>query len=196
MFYWFIWGLARGLFFCRARLIAIGTENIPKKGSLILVSNHISGFDPIAIGLCVMKRRLRYMAKIELFRFFLFGWFLRGIGVFPVKRDEITKEFLKMTLSILRSDQALLIFGEGTRNRSNQLLLPLKLGFAYLSETSPAPIIPVFISGTRRIASCSIRPTVRVQFGEIIPPSPKQSLLKKTESALTQLAELSHEPKL
>lgn len=195
MFYWMIWGLARVLFFFRARLIATGIENIPKKGSLILVANHISGFDPIAIGLCVSKRRLRYMAKIELYRFFLFGWFLRGIGVFPVKRDEITKDFLKLTFSILRSEQALLIFGEGTRNRSNQPLLPLKPGFAYLAENAPAPVIPVFISGSRLITSWKIRPTIRIQFGEIIPPGPRQSLLTKTESSLTQFAGLFHEPK-
>ena len=76
MLYWCAWGLLRALLFLRARLIITGLEALPKKGSLILVSNHISGFDPVLIGLAISKRRIRFMAKSELFRFIPFGWIL------------------------------------------------------------------------------------------------------------------------
>jgi 1-acyl-sn-glycerol-3-phosphate acyltransferase len=188
MFYWFIWGLARFFFFLRARLVVSGQDKVPKTGSVILVANHISGFDPIAVGLSVSKRRLRYMAKAELFHFFLFNWFLRGIGVYPVKREEVSKEFLKKTLSILRTNQALLIFGEGTRNRSSEPLLPLKMGFAYLAEMAPAPVVPVFISGSKSITSKRFRPTVYVQYGDLIPAGPKQTVYHAVETALIPFA--------
>lgn len=188
MFYWFCWGLARFFFFLRATLVVEGGEKVPKTGTCILVSNHISGFDPIAVGLAIPTRRVRYMAKAELFRFAPFGWVLRGIGAYPVRREEISKEFLKQTLSILRTNQALLIFGEGTRNRTTAPLLPLKMGFAYLSEMAPSPVIPVYITGTKSITSKIIRPTVYIRFGDPIPAGPKQTVLHSTESVLTQFA--------
>ncbi|MCE5222887.1 1-acyl-sn-glycerol-3-phosphate acyltransferase [bacterium] len=188
MFYWFIWGLARFFFFLRARLVVTGQDKIPQTGPVILVANHISGFDPIVVGLSVSKRRLRFMAKAELFRFFLFNWFLRRMGAYPVKREEVSKEFLKKILSILRTNQALLIFGEGTRNRSSEPLLPLKMGFAYLAEMAPAAVVPVFISGSKSITSKQFRPTVYVQYGDLIPAGPKQTVYHAVETALLQFA--------
>jgi len=190
MFYWFCWGLVRFFFFLRTNLVVIGGDKVPKTGTCILVSNHISGYDPIAVGLAISKRRVRYMAKAELFRFAPFGWVLRGIGAYPVRREEISKEFLKLTLSILRTNQALLIFGEGTRNKTPSALLPLKMGFAYLSEMAPSPVIPVYITGTKFILSKRIRPTVHVRFGDLLPPGPKQTILHNTERVLTQFASL------
>jgi len=186
MLYWCAWGLLRALLFLRARLIITGLETLPKKGSLILVSNHISGFDPVLIGLAISKRRIRFMAKSELFHFIPFGWILWNLGAYPVNRMEITKSFLKQTLSILRSNQALLIFGEGTRNRTSAPMLPLKIGFAFLSEMAPAPVIPVFITGSKSMASARFRPTIKVRFGNLIPSGLKQTILEQSMNAFSQ----------
>ena len=73
------------------RLEAIGVENVPAEGPVILCSNHISVMDPPTIG-TPLNREIRFMAKQELFEIPLFGRFITKLGAFPVKqgRDQQT----------------------------------------------------------------------------------------------------------
>ena len=70
------------LFPCRT----VGLEDFPEEGAL-LCANHASGWDPILIALNLPKdARLTVMAKDQLFRIPLLGFFLKKLGIFPVKR--------------------------------------------------------------------------------------------------------------
>ena len=62
-----------------------GIENIPQDRPVVLASNHRSYADPVILTM-PMKRPVSYMAKEELFRNKLFGWFIRKLGAFPVTR--------------------------------------------------------------------------------------------------------------
>ena len=63
----------------------IGSDKIPSDGGFILASNHMSFSDPVLLGLCI-KRRLYFMAKIELFKNKFAGALIRALGAFPVER--------------------------------------------------------------------------------------------------------------
>ena len=143
--------------FLRAEVI--GRENIPAKGRVIFASNHRSYADPPLLGFLIF-RSLHYVAKAELFRNPLFGWVLRNVHAFPVRRSGIDREMLRRATAILEAERALLLFPEGTRSMSDELLPP-RPGIGFLADKSGSPVIPTYIHNTWRIlppGSSLIRP--------------------------------------
>ncbi len=128
------------------RLEAIGVENVPAEGPVILCSNHISVMDPPTIG-TPLNREIRFMAKQELFEIPLFGRFITKLGAFPVKRGGISKQSMRTALEILKSGQVLGIFPEGTRKNPGVG----KRGAATFALRSKAVVIPVAIIGNYRL---------------------------------------------
>ena len=63
-----------------------GLDNVPGEGGFILVCNHISARDPIYLAVCCKTRKLRFMAKAELFRFKPLAFIIRKFDGFPVDR--------------------------------------------------------------------------------------------------------------
>ncbi len=125
-----------------------GRENVPARGPFILVSNHISWYDPPAIEFA-LGLPIRYMAKVELFRVPLIGGILYAIGNFPVRRGEADRGALETALRVLAAGQPLGFFPEGTRSRDGGLRRA-KPGVAFLARRSGAPLVPLAIRGTPR----------------------------------------------
>ncbi len=123
-----------------------GLENIPELGRVILISNHISNYDAPFIA-CSINRRFHAMAKVELYKNKVFGRLLYLLGAFPVKRGEGDIGAIKMAMKILKREDALLIFPEGTRGNGKEIL-SFNSGFAVLAEKMNAPVVPVYLSGT------------------------------------------------
>jgi len=131
------------------RAVVIGLENIPREGRVIFASNHRSYADPPLLGFLIF-RPLHSVAKAELFRNPLFGWLLRNVHAFPVHRSGIDREMLRQATAILESERALLLFPEGTRSMSDELLPP-RPGIGFLADKSGAPVIPTYIHNSWRI---------------------------------------------
>jgi glycerol-3-phosphate dehydrogenase (NAD(P)+) len=127
------------------RLRRLGREHIPS-GGVILAANHRSFLDPFAIG-CCNPRPIYFVAKEELFRNPLVGWFLNCMGAFPVRRGHSDEESVQTSLALLESGQAVVIFPEGTRIRSGSLAQP-KRGVGRLALQSGAPVAPIAITGS------------------------------------------------
>ncbi|GMK46243.1 1-acyl-sn-glycerol-3-phosphate acyltransferase [Paenibacillus glycanilyticus] len=134
-----VFNLLYGLLF---RLEVRGLENIPKEGSVILCSNHISLLDPPAVGIRV-PRKVHYMAKAELFKIPVFGPLIRAWGAFPVKRG-VGKDAIRSALNLLGEGKVMGIFPEGTRNSDGAAA---KKGAAMIAYRSGAAIIPVAVVG-------------------------------------------------
>jgi len=122
-----------------------GLENIPNQGACILSLNHTSLLDPPVIAVLV-TRRLAFMAKEELFRIPVFGFIIRTLGAFPVKRGVGDISAIKTSLNILSEGKVLAIFPEGRRVGKGQTSYA-KPGVALIATKAKVPVIPVGISG-------------------------------------------------
>jgi len=118
-----------------------GQERVPEKGPMIVSANHRRFFDPVFVSMAV-PRRLRWMAKKELFTF-PFGRFFYFLGTFPVDRQGGGRAALRTALNLLAEGRTLGIFPEGTR-RKEGVSLEAKSGAALLAARSGAQVLPVF----------------------------------------------------
>lgn len=122
-----------------------GKEYIPTEGKGIVCSNHFSLLDPVLIG-TFLPRKINYMAKEELFSNKIFATILTKLGVFPVKRGGADISAIKTALKVLKDDEVLGIFPEGTRSKAGEVL-EAKPGLAMIAIRSQSPIVPAAIIG-------------------------------------------------
>ena len=148
MIYYFTCFFTKVLSFIYFPRTVKGWEHVPKKGAYILASNHISNLDPPILGIST-PRRLHFMAKIELFKHPLVGWWLKKLWAFPVKRGEADFGALKEALKCLKKGQPVLVFPEGTRRMDNTPMKP-QPGSGFLAMKSAVPVVPVYIHGSDR----------------------------------------------
>ena len=127
---------------------AIGLENVPPEGPAVLAANHTSFFDPPAVG-APLRRELHFLAKVELFRVPGLGGFLRRLNAHPVDRSGSDAAALRLALRLLTEGQALVLFPEGTRGHGDALR-PAQAGTGMLVALSGAPVVPVYVQGTRQ----------------------------------------------
>ncbi|MFB5763102.1 lysophospholipid acyltransferase family protein [Paenibacillus medicaginis] len=139
-------GILRILYRFLFRLEAIGTENVPAEGGVLLCSNHISNLDPPTVGI-LLNRKVRFMAKAELFDIPVLGPLIAKLGAFPVKRGGVSKESIKLALTILRDGEVMGIFPEGSRNAQGMG----KKGAASFALRSGAAAVPVAIVGDYKL---------------------------------------------
>lgn len=128
------------------RLHVFGAENVPPSGGVIIAPNHKSFLDPFFVG-AATRRRVRYMAKIEMFRGPLRPLLVR-LGAFPVRRGEADGEALQTASEILRQGGAVVVFPEGTRVDEPDALGAPHHGAARLALATGAPIVPTAVVGT------------------------------------------------
>ncbi|MEA1939554.1 MAG: lysophospholipid acyltransferase family protein [Candidatus Caldatribacteriota bacterium] len=132
------------------RMEIIGSENIPKKGPLIIASNHASYLDPLILGIS-MKRNVHFIAKKEVFNNVFGNFICRKLNAFPVDREKIIDmTALKTSIHIVQCGKVLGIFPEGRRS-NNGKLQEFKLGIIKIAMKTGAPILPVGIIGSNRI---------------------------------------------
>jgi len=179
--YWLVRGVVQPFFHLYFRLSRIGREHVPQTGAVIFAANHRSFLDPFVIA-TVARRPIYYVAKRELFRNRLLGWWLNALGAFPVERGSGDKDMIETAKAILARGDAVLIFPEGTRVRPGSLGRP-KRGVGRLALETGAPVVPVAVIGTEAIRTrWRIRPhKVRIRIG---PPL----TFPRVENASPQLA--------
>jgi len=163
LFYYVVRALAKLYLMITHGLSAEGSEKVPESGPVILVANHVHANDPLALAVAC-KRPLHFMAKAELFRNPLFGWFLRSLHAFPVVRGAVDRAAYRKSLEILAIGGVLAIFPEGTRNPSDGLLKPHP-GAARFAQLTGAVVVPAFVEGTARVGQ-----RIKVVFGDAIDP--------------------------
>jgi 1-acyl-sn-glycerol-3-phosphate acyltransferase len=148
----------------RAR--AISPEKVPGSGHAILAPNHFSFMDHFLIG-CYIRRKLRYMAKSQLFKFPM-EWVYSPGGVFPVRRGARDEEAFITAETILEQGGVVAMYCEGGRSRSGELNQRAKPGIGRLALESGAPVIPIAIYGSAKIRNWKrLRfPSVSMLYGD------------------------------
>lgn len=151
----------------------IGSEKLPEDGYL-LVGNHKSGYDILLVAYALRKYNPRFMAKKEFFKNSLLKYFFEKAGAFPIDRDTIDITAVKKSIKLLKDNNIVVIFPEGTRNDGEEML-PFKEGVAGISMISNCKVVPFGISGNYKFRS---KPTI--EFGDAI--DLKQEKIDKKEA--------------
>lgn len=128
-----------------------GWKNVPRKGPVLLVANHQSFLDPIAVGLTAC-RELSYLARKSLFKKPFLDIYLKSVGCCPVDLEGVAKEGIRTTIDLLSNGRAVLVFPEGTRSEDG-LMQDLKPGIQLLIRKSNAIVVPVGIAGAHEALS-------------------------------------------
>jgi 1-acyl-sn-glycerol-3-phosphate acyltransferase len=153
------------------RIKVEGRENVPKRGPVILASNHRSFLDSIFIPL-VLRRRVTFVAKAEYFDDPKTAWFFRGVGQIPIRREggSASERALASAAEVLAAGGVFGIYPEGTRTRDG-FLHRGHTGVARLSLRTGTPIVPVGLIGTDEVQPVDKRMPrifrrVTLRFGE------------------------------
>jgi len=150
------------------RTRALSTENVPAEGAVLIAPNHFSQMDHFFVGV-YLRRKMRFMAKSQLFGPPVLTSIFSHGGVFPVRRGFNDMEAFKTAYTIFDRGGSVLVYAEGGRSRSNGLGEP-KPGIGRIALESGVPVVPVAIYATRskRPWRKFTFPKVTVQFGEPI----------------------------
>ena len=174
-----------------------GLENINKHESYIIIPNHTSFLDICLLPL-ITKGAFKILAKKEVGNIPLFGWLARVVTVMVDRSNGNSrkKSILKMRRA-LQGGTSIMIFPEGTVNKTGKLLNPFYDGAFRIALETGAPLVPVTIAGANRLMPAKtvlMRPgTVRVY---IMPPVPVKDLTITDVPALKANVHTAMENKL
>jgi 1-acyl-sn-glycerol-3-phosphate acyltransferase len=148
------------------RVTAIGRKNVPRKGAAVLAPNHFSQADHFFVGV-YLWRKVRFMAKSQIFGPPVLTYILKVGGVFPVRRGHRDEKAFETAYELIDQGELLLVYAEGGRSRSGELGIA-KPGIGRIALESGAPIIPTAIHGSVGVRGWKrLRfPKVTVQYGE------------------------------
>lgn len=132
----------------------INKNIIPTKGKCILIGNHTSNLDAIAV-ISSTKRTIRFMAKKEMHKGVLGPLFINA-GTIPVNRQNKDEYAKNEGISALNNNELLCIFPEGTINRTTETIMPFKYGAVSFAYKTSSPIIPFVIKGKYKLFRKSV----------------------------------------
>ncbi len=124
-----------------------GTPPADPRRPYVVVSNHESFADILLIS--CLPWEMKWLSKAELFRVPVLGWLMRLAGDVPVRRGEgrSAVEALQRCREVLKTRVSVMIFPEGTRSTTDDML-PFKDGAFRLAVQTGSPILPLAVSGT------------------------------------------------
>lgn len=173
-----------------------GVHRIPPRGPVILASNHISYLDPFVLAWIAQQRnrRVRFLAKAELFTRRGVGSVLRQLGQIPVARATAdAAASLAVAASALELGACVAVFPEGTISPD---LEPMAghTGTARLAATAGVPVFPIGLWGSHRILTKGRSPHWQYGVAESVvvgPPLrvvPDASMEHETERIMAAIA--------
>jgi len=169
----------------------VGREHVPATGAAILAPVHRSFADFGFAAFCT-ERKLFFMTKDEMWNNKWLGKLLLTVGAFPVHRESADREALQRAEEVLRKDELLVLFPEGTR-REGRAIEDLMEGAAFLSARTGAPIVPIGIGGSDLAmpkGSAIPKPyTIQIVIGPPIPAPPRTQGGRVSRSAVRAATE-------
>lgn len=139
--------LARALTTLLFDLKVFGRHHVPKRGGVLIVSNHQSNLDPVLMAVR-LDRSLNYIAKSELFEGRIGGWLLRKVfNAFPVRQGAGDVGAVKETIQRLQEGHVLNIYPEGARTGDGEIGA-MQRGVALIIRRARVPVVPAVIIGS------------------------------------------------
>jgi 1-acyl-sn-glycerol-3-phosphate acyltransferase len=194
-----VYSLAKGLFYPGLRWglewTVEGGDRIPHEGPAILASNHMSYLDPLTLAWLADRRgrRVRYLAKAELFDKFALGPLLRSVHQIPVRRgSEDAATSVLAAVEALRAGECVTVFPEGTISLDLEPMVG-KSGTARLAQASGVGVTPVGLWGTHRILFKGRKPRWRwgiaqtAVVGEPVNVAPDDDIKEATDRIMSAI---------
>lgn len=175
MLYTFLWYALKLFIVAPFRVRFVGRQRVPASGPVLLAGNHESYLDPVLIALG-LKRKVRFMAKSELWRNPVLAWIVDRLRAFPVQRGTADRNAIATASRILEEGGQVGIFPQGTRHhaRGAEGLEEGAGGAALVALRTNSPVVPVGIYGSDRVRPEGSRfvrfPRITVVFGDPIRP--------------------------
>ena len=173
------------------KVTVIGEENVPKDSPVLYIGNHRSYFD-IIITYARCPRLTGYIAKKDMEKVPLLRTWMRRLHCLFIDRENV-KEALKTILAGIdnvKNGISMCIFPEGTRNKTDDLMLPFKEGSFKIAEKSGCPIIPMAITNSADVLEAHMprvkKAHVIVEYGKPIYPNELDKEQKKKIGAYCQ----------
>lgn len=136
----------------------VGLENIPKKGRILIAGNHTKWLDPVML-VGIVKRPVHFLAKDELFHG-ITKPIVQGMGCIPVNRRIHDHNALQGAIDFLNNDLCVGIFPEGTINRTDDVIMPFKMGAVKACSETKSKLVPFIITGEYKL----FKKTIRLEF--------------------------------
>ncbi len=146
-FYNFAHTVIAGFLRFAMRVHHTGTENIPLDGGCIVCANHVSMWDVLTLSACFPKsRRLRYLAKADLFKIPVLKTLIKALGACKLERKGSDVAAMKKAISLAKNGEAVAIFPQGTRHAGeNPADTEVKNGAGMIAFHAKAPVLPICI---------------------------------------------------
>lgn len=160
--------ILRPVLWLRFRPRITGKHLVPLDGPVLLVSNHLSGYDTILIP-SFSPREIQFLAKASLFRSRIGHWFFTSIGAVAVQREasSASQSALEIGREVLTAGKSFAVFPEGSRSHDGRLYRG-RNGAAWLALETGATVVPVGLIGTNqklRNPSTGRPDRVQIKFG-------------------------------
>jgi len=161
-------------FLTGVRVKFTGRENLQKDKAHILVSNHTSFLDVVSL-VMLFNRPIRPLGKVELLKIPVFGWIVSRLTVVVDRSSrESRNKSIERLVELTRNSISILIFPEGTMNRTSSPLQRFHSGAFRIAQESKVPIIPIAIANAGNLLppkGFKMRPgTIQVSIGKEIDP--------------------------
>lgn len=174
----------------------VGFDGVPRGRPLVYASNHQSWFDILALASTLLGT-VRFVSKKELAKVPVLGPAMRAAGHIFIDRQNRARAFeaYEEAAAVVREGMSAIVFAEGTRSRTGELL-PFKKGPFVFAIASRVPIVPVYCAGTFDIlpkGNIRVRPRpVTLYFGEPIPTEgleydDRAALMDRTRAVIERL---------
>jgi len=171
----------------------VGAEVVKRPGPIVIASNHVGWLEILLISAELWPRKVRFMAKEELFSHPAAAWALRGLGAFPINRDHPAPSQWKAAIKLLREGNIVCVLASGTRGGQQA-----KQGVARLALASGAPLVTARYEGppSPKPRFLLKRPPVRLTFELALESGERQRSTARTSSdhILKRIDESIHTP--
>jgi len=184
------------------RYKSYGKENFLSGQSYIYVSNHTSFLDIPGLWMTI-PGQFRPLAKKELLKIPMFGWIVKNAAIIVDRSNaESRKKSIDILKGFLKTGFSILIFAEGTQNRTRELLQPFHDGAFRIAIDTQQPILPITIIGAGKLmppGTINLRPgRVRIYVGKQIETAGLTSdstaaLKQQTFDAMKEMMTQNHE---
>ncbi|MEW8285521.1 MAG: lysophospholipid acyltransferase family protein [Candidatus Thiodiazotropha endolucinida] len=144
---WLNWLDGFNRLFCHVYHRLPETElRLPQTDGAIVVSNHISGLDPLLM-LASSNRPLRFLIAREQYERFGLQWLFRAVGCIPVDRENSPEKAMRQAIKALRDGEIVALFPHGKIHLDSDPPRKIKAGAARLAALTGLPLVPLRITG-------------------------------------------------